>query len=307
MKINLTNLCTLITAAQIRGLLYSMENKKRKLTPEEKWERATLADSFIFYKVMRNHPRECQEVIELLLGIKIKSMMIHPEEQIALDHDSKGVRLDVYVQDEDRVFDIEIQVADTRELQERSRYYSALMALDSLKSGEPYKMLKESHVIFICMEDIFGTGLPVYTFEDVCLENSAVKLHDRDYRHFFIAPICAKMIGDEEKRRFFEFLISNTAGSTLTDRLRDYVEDAKHNMQWRFSYMTLERLQYYAFQNGKEDGLEEGRAEGFAEGERKKALEGALILVNDFNVSPELAAEKMGVPLTELLEIQKNS
>ena len=37
-------------------------------------------------------------------------------------------------------------------------------------------MLKESHVIFICMEDIFGHGLPVYTFEDVCLENNAVKL-----------------------------------------------------------------------------------------------------------------------------------
>ena len=284
-----------------------MENKKRKLTPEEKWERATFADSFIFYKVMRNHPRECQKVIELLLGIKIKSMTVHPEEQIDLDHDSKGVRLDVYVQDEERVFDIEIQVADTRELPERSRYYSALMSLDSLKSGEPYKMLKESHVIFICMEDIFGAGLPVYTFEDVCLENRDVKLHDRDYRHFFIAPICAKMIEDEEKRRFFEFLISNTAGSPLTDRLMDYVEDAKHNMQWRFSYMTLERLQYYAFQNGKADGLEEGRTEGFAEGERKKALEGALILVNDFNVSPELAAEKMGIPLTELLEMQKNS
>ena len=71
--------------------------------------------------------------------------------------------------------------------------------------------------------------------------------------------------------------------------------------------MTLERLQYYAFQNGKEDGLEEGRAEGFAEGERKKALEGALILVNDFNVAPELAAEKMGVPLADVLEMQKSS
>ena len=75
--------------------------------------------------------------------------------------------------------------------------------------------------------------------------------------------------------------------------------------------MTLERLQYYAFQNGKEEGYEDGKAEGheegFAEGERKKALEGALILVKDFNVSPELAAEKMGVPLSELLEIQKSS
>ncbi|MEE3312634.1 MAG: Rpn family recombination-promoting nuclease/putative transposase [Treponema sp.] len=272
----------------------------RKLTPEEKWERATLADNFIFYKVMRNHPRECQEVIELLLGIKIKSMTMHSEEQIDLDHDSKGVRLDVYVQDEDRMFDIEIQVTNTRELPERSRYYSALMSLDSLKSGEPYRMLKESHVIFICMEDIFVHGLPVYTFEDVCLENNAVKLEDRDYRHFFIAPICARMIRDENKRRFFEFLISNTAGTALTDRLRDCVEDAKHNMQWRFMYMTWERQQYYAYQSGHEEGL----AEGHAAGERKKALEDAWILINDFNINPEIAAEKLGVPLSDILEME---
>ena len=60
-------------------------------------------------------------------------------------------------------------------------------------------MLKETHVIFICMEDIFGTGLPVYTFEDVCLEHRDVKLHDRDYRHFFIAPICANIKAKIEK------------------------------------------------------------------------------------------------------------
>ena len=98
-----------------------MENKKRKLTPEEKWERATLADSFIFYKVMRSHPRECQEVIELLLGIKIKSMTMHPEEQIDLDHDSKGVRLDGYVRGKGRAVAIGIQDPGTRGVRERAR------------------------------------------------------------------------------------------------------------------------------------------------------------------------------------------
>lgn len=269
-----------------------MENIKRKLTPEEKWEQATLANNFIFYKVMRNHPKECQEVIELLLGIKIKSMTMHQEEQIDLDHDSKAIRLDVYVQDEDRSFDIEIQVINTKELPERSRYYSALMALDSLRMGDPYSLLKESHVIFICMEDIFDQGLPVYTFEDVCLEDKSVKLEDNDYRHFFIAPLCAKMIEDEEKRRFFEFLISNSADSKLTSRLRKYVEDAKHNMQWRFQYMTWERQQYYAFQNGKE------------EGEKEKALETAENFLRE-SIPPETIAKCVGLPLEQVLEIQK--
>ena len=31
-------------------------NSKEKMTPDEKWDNATLANNFIFYKVMRNHP-----------------------------------------------------------------------------------------------------------------------------------------------------------------------------------------------------------------------------------------------------------
>ena len=40
----------------------------RTLTPAEKWERATLANGFIFYKVMRHHPNECRELLELLFA-----------------------------------------------------------------------------------------------------------------------------------------------------------------------------------------------------------------------------------------------
>ena len=40
--------------------------KQEKLTPEQKWEQATLANNFIFYKVMKNHPDACQHLIEML-------------------------------------------------------------------------------------------------------------------------------------------------------------------------------------------------------------------------------------------------
>jgi hypothetical protein len=39
------------------------------------------------------------------------------------------------------------------------------------------------------------------------------------------------MIDDEDVKSFFDFLVSNNAGSTYTSRLDDYVKDAKHNMQ----------------------------------------------------------------------------
>ena len=42
--------------------------------------------------------------------------------------------------------------------------------------------------------------------------------------------------------------------------------------------------------------------EGQRIGERQKALEAALVLIKDFNATPELAAEKMGASLEDVLK-----
>ena len=70
----------------------TMINNNHKLTPEEKWEQATLANNFIFYKVMRHHQDACKRLLEMLLNIKIESISMSTEETIALDFDSRGTR-----------------------------------------------------------------------------------------------------------------------------------------------------------------------------------------------------------------------
>ena len=222
---------------------------------------------------------------------------MHNEEVIDIDHDSKGIRLDVFVKDVNRMYNIEMQVANTHELPERSRYYSALMSLDTLKEGEPYKALKDSHVIFICMTDIFDQGLPVYTFENLCLEDNSIKLKDRDFRHFFIAPTCAKMIENKEIKSFFNFLISNSASSRFTNMLSGYVNNAKHNMQWRHQYMTFARQQYYAFEDGKQAGI--------AEGELNAKTEAAENLLRE-NISPEVVARCVGLPIVDVQKLAES-
>ena len=37
-----------------------------RLTPEEKWEKATIANNFIFYKIMQNNHDVCKELLEIL-------------------------------------------------------------------------------------------------------------------------------------------------------------------------------------------------------------------------------------------------
>ncbi|MBO7123636.1 MAG: hypothetical protein J6V90_10195 [Treponema sp.] len=64
---------------------------------------------------------------------------------------------------------------------------------------EKYKDLKTSFVIFICVDDIFGKGLPKYTFENLCQKNPKVKLNDRAYKYFFISKNCDKILDERQK------------------------------------------------------------------------------------------------------------
>ncbi len=266
----------------------------KTLSAAEKWEQATLANNFIFYKVMRHHPNACQHLIEMLLNIQIEKFEIRNEETIELDYGDKGIRLDVFVKDTDRMYDIEIQATDTKELPERSRYYQGLMELDSLEEGKRFKDLKDSHVIFICMDDIFKDKLPVYTFENLCLENKTTKLNDRTCKHFFIATICARMIEDEELKTFFEFLISNRAVNDFTNDLKGYVIDAKHNMQWRTQFMEWERQRTYDFDAGKEAGAQQ------------KAIEDARSFYSN-GASIELIAKSLNMTIARVKEIVNNT
>ena len=60
------------------------------------------------------------------------------------------------------VYDIEMQVADTRELPKRSRYYQSMIDLQMIDKGQSCKKLKPSYVIFICSFDVFNKGRHEY-------------------------------------------------------------------------------------------------------------------------------------------------
>ncbi|MBR3543411.1 MAG: Rpn family recombination-promoting nuclease/putative transposase [Treponema sp.] len=282
----------------IRGK--KMNQNQKTQTLEEKWQNATIAHNFIFYKVMRNNPDVCKELLEILLEFKIERIEMSQEEEINIDFDSKGIRMDVYAKDADgqKVYNIELQSTNTKELPERSRYYQGVIDVDLLKSGQKYKDLKTSFVIFICVDDIFGNGLPKYTFENLCVEDPKIKLNDRTFKYFFISKNCDKILNERQKA-FLRMVIENKASDEFTGKVKKLVDDAKRNAQWRKQYMEWEREKTYI----REDAIEEGRSQG----KEEKAVEAALTLIRDYNETPEVAAEKMGAPLDLVLEALKEN
>ena len=66
------------------------------------WQDLTIADNFIFGKVLENDPTTCKLLLETILGFEIDSIE-YPEREKTIEtrHDSKGIRLDVFTKTPD--------------------------------------------------------------------------------------------------------------------------------------------------------------------------------------------------------------
>ena len=248
-------------------------------------EELTFTDDFMFGTVMKNKTI-CKGVIERLLHIKVGKIE-YPSLQktIAPFYESKGIRLDVYVSDSERVFDIEIQTSIPPFLPKRTRYYQSLMDVDNLLRGQSYAELKESYVIFICTQDPFGKDLPVYTFRSVCSEDGSIFLDDKSVKVFYNTGAYDKE-GESELRALLEYLCERRATSGFTQRIDALVEKAKRNEKFRSWYMSLNiheddlRMagEKIGFERGVAAGMRKGREDGIAAGSYQAKLETAKLM-----------------------------
>lgn len=233
------------------------------------WEEIGLSNDFIFGKVMSD-PELCKELLERILpGIEIDHIE-YPELQkpIKEDVDARNVRLDVYVKDgKNTVYDIEMQKVNTRELPKRSRYYQGMMDLQLIDSGQPYKKLNQSYVIFICLEDVFGKNRHIYTFENICREDPEIKLRDGAIKIFLNVKSNRNDVSSE-LGAFLDYLGGKKSEDEYVQKLEKAVREAKHNRKWRHEYMTL----LMRDQENQEIGEERGRREGQLEGELRKLV-----------------------------------
>ncbi len=241
----------------------------------------TFTDDFMFGTIMKHKP-VCKGVLERLLHIKVGKIE-YPSLQktIAPFYESKGIRLDVYVAESSRVFDIEIQTSVPPDLPKRTRYYQSLMDVDCLLRGQSYAELKDSYVIFICTQDPFGKGLPVYTFENTCQEDGDLFLADKSYKVFYNVGAYGKE-KDDELCALLRYLCKKQATSHFTQSIDELVETTKNNEKFRSLYMSLnihkDDLLMAGEKIGFEKGILQGRRDGFSDGSRQKALETAKIM-----------------------------
>lgn len=276
--------------------------QRHELTLAQKWERLTLADNFIFCKVLEDNPEVCRHLIEILLNIKIDRIeKPAAEKSVKTDFISHGIRFDVYVKDGNgRSFDIEIQTTYSTSLAKRARYYQGLMDVDNVQHGAGYDVLNESYVIFLCMGDAFGKGFPVYTFRYRADEDKDFLMNDGTVNIFFNAKKYDTM-KSEELKSFFKYLCGKEPSSDFTDRLSALVERVKINAQWRHRFMTWE--QEMAIQsNEKAKEIAKDMANDIA---NQKIIETAQKMLKENIGTPEQISMVTNIPLEKVLKLQK--
>ena len=249
----------------------------------KKWEDLTITDDFMFCKVMSD-PDICKELLEILLHIKIERLEFQePQKSFKLTSESRGIRLDVYVKDSNRVFDIELQTTNERNLELRTRYYQGVMDISELEKGEFFSNMKESYIIFICMFDPFGADMPIYTVKQTFEENEKLIFDDKTHKIFYNVNAFEKLSNDIETKAFLEYLCKHQSTTKFTQSLETAVYRNKNNQNWRQDYMTLaydmhtvaKEAAEKAFENGFSAGEERGRNEGISIGLSQAKLETA--------------------------------
>ena len=258
----------------------------------------TFTDDYMFGYVMRNE-EICKGLLERLLQIKIERLE-YPELQksITPHYENKGVRLDVYVQDSTRVFDVEVQNILDDELPTRTRYYQSMMDIDLLLKGKKYSELKECYVIFVCKDDFFGENLPCYSFSNLCHEKTNLELGDKTHKIIFNASSFSKE-KDLERKSLLEYIRNKKSTSDFTKMIDQLVEKTKENQTFRGDYM--------AWGLAEQDAEKRGYNAGIADGAEQKAIDTAKKML--LNLIPvDVIAECTGLPLEtiqKLAEIQE--
>ncbi|SDB33688.1 MULTISPECIES: Rpn family recombination-promoting nuclease/putative transposase [unclassified Butyrivibrio] len=250
----------------------------------EEYEHLTITNNFIFCKIMQYYPDLCKELVELILNRKIGSIVKNDSEHtIETSPDGKGVRLDVYFEDDlSCMYDIEMQVIDNKDLPRRSRFYQSIIDNRDLEKGYDYTQLRDSYVIFICPFNIFDEyGYHIYTFQARAKENTNIILEDGTSKVFVCAKGCSDDVS-ENMKLFLDYLSGELSDNNLVRKLDDAVKFARKSKEWRAEYMLTQQdklimqHEYEALLSEKDEALAE-KNEALAEKDKAIAEKNAEI------------------------------
>ena len=121
-----------------------------------------------------------------------------------------------------------------------------------MKKGRHIDILKTSYVIFICTFDFFEKNRSIYEFENICVDDSDIKLNDGTHKIFLNTKGNRDGIS-EELQMLLDYFDGREPESQLAKDIDRKVFEARNNKQWRREYMSYQMELDKQFRNGREE------------------------------------------------------
>lgn len=264
-------------------------------------DKIPIIDDILFTTVISNE-EIAKSLLEAILNVTVtKITRIERESQRSEVSNLRGVRFDVYIEDDKTAYDIEIQTSSSSNLPKKTRFYQAKNDIHMLRKGEKhFSKLKKSYIIFICTFHPFedsDTNECIYIFENICLtSNKIIKLKDDAYRVFVNSECDLSKIKNNNLKAFIELIrdgFHTNTESPLTNKILNEIDRVKRNEGWRTDYMTQKERDLDMIHRGQQEGRQE----------EKIQMVGKLL---DKNMDISFISEVTGLSNKEIEELQRS-
>ncbi len=213
----------------------------------------------------------------------------------------RSVKLDIVAEDIFKTeYNIEIQRSDAGAGGKRIRYHQAMLDSHTLKKSTDFNKLPTLYIIFILEHDLFNQGKPIY------FVNKTIDIKDEEGNYLPFDDACNIMYingdyrGDNPLGKLMHDFSASNPDEMYYEELARRVRFHKQNEK------GVQNMCKIVEEYGDERAAE-ALQKGILKGEQQKAVEDALMLVNEYRESPEVAAQKVNAPLELVLEALKQN
>ena len=133
-----------------------------------------------------------------------------------------------------------MQVVISDSIAKRMRMYQASIDVSTFEKGKDYKQAKKTIIIFICMSDPIGMGLPIYTFKNLCVEDPNIELGDETLKIIVVPQNWQKVRNNDGLRALLKYLWDDSKTDGFTEELDMCVTDIKYDQ-----VISNDSLSYY--------------------------------------------------------------
>ena len=240
----------------------------------------------IFEAVMQDESI-ARKIISVILGRKVEKIKNYTtQKDKKVSKASHGVRFDLYFEDDEAVYDVEMQNCSAFDMGRRCRYYQSMIDTDILKASEDYDNLKDSYIIFLCTYDPFKLDKPIYTFESICTDDAkctienALKLETG--AKVVICNALAYNKANRDLRGLLKYLTTHKVekDNAFIEQIDEAVQFANENAEVRSAAMNSD----LKILDAKKEGISKGIEIGMERGKKQGIKQEQAKLINVLNL-----------------------